>query len=298
MRALVVGGSRFLGKSLIHELLRSNFEVTVLNLGQSSWQYPKNVEHLIADRNDTEKMLAVTNGKQWDIVYDLVCSDAKGAVSAIDIFSGKTMRYVYLSSSFVYSYGQNLHEEQFDARSYRIPDVIDRLTTTENKRVMEAILAQKAPFQSMAVRVPFIFGSGDPTGKLRKIVQKIVLRESVYLPNLQARMSVAHVDDVAKAILKISLHNRSGSVNCASGLPISLQQLVRMIEQEVHSEIKLSDQADDRNVMPFSIKSDWYLDVNSLKIFDVNMRNFGAWLPDLLQEEIKAVYSEVYKNKL
>ena len=56
MRALVLGGSVFVGKRLVRALLAQDAEVAVLNRGKTPTALPDGVEHLVADRTDTASM--------------------------------------------------------------------------------------------------------------------------------------------------------------------------------------------------------------------------------------------------
>lgn len=293
MRALVIGGTRFLGKALVSELVKARFEVTVLNRGSNEIPYPPSIKHIIVDRTDKEQMKKVLEGGYWDVVYDLLCSTPETALDDIEIFKDKITRLVYLSSAFVYSYGQSLHEEQFDAASYQIPASFEGLGSSDARRAVEAVMMQKASFKTLAVRVPFIFGATDPSQKLQRLVRRIVMKESVYLPNTSARISVVHVDDAAKAILRMGLYPHEGAVNCAAPLALQISSLLKQIEEATYCSVRKTEQANNETVTPFSIKSDWYLDTNRMKSFEALPRNSGAWLPEL----INLANQEVYKGR-
>ena len=53
MRVLVIGGTLFIGKSLVEELVKAGHEVAVLHR-KPKHDLGKRVQNLVADRNDPE----------------------------------------------------------------------------------------------------------------------------------------------------------------------------------------------------------------------------------------------------
>jgi nucleoside-diphosphate-sugar epimerase len=290
MRALVLGGTRFLGQALVLNLAKANFQVTVLNRGSSEIAYPPGVTLLEADRHNPSQMKSVLGQNYWDVIYDLICSDPETAMASTELFRDHTSRLVYASSCFVYSYGQNIHEEQFDAKSYVIPDRdLKSFSGTEARRVTEAILSQRSPFKVSAARFPFILGAGDPTQKLRGLIRRIVNKETITIPNASAKFSVISLEDAAKAILRMGLYAQDGAVNCAAELPVSFLSLLKMIEEETYCVPRKAEKPDAESTTVFSLKSDWYVDVSRLRTLDIQPKPARSWLPELIKKISKEV---------
>ena len=285
MRALVLGGTRFLGQALVQNLAKANFEVTVLNRGTQEIAYPGGVRHIKADRQNQAQMKSVLGTNYWDVIYDLICHDPETAQTSLEIFRDRTNRMVYASSCFVYSYGQNIHEEQFDAKSYVIPEGdLKSFTGTEARRVTEAILSQRASFKVSAARFPFILGERDPTQKLRGLIRRIINKEVISIPNSAAKFSVISLEDAAKAILRLGLYAQDGAVNCAAEVPLSFSSLLKMIEEETYCAPRKAEKIAPGATTVFSLKNDWYVDVNRLRGLDVQPKSPGSWLPELIKE--------------
>ena len=87
--ALVIGGSRFFGRTLVELLLARGVRVSLLNRGSTATLPLRNLEILTAERKDEVKMMALTADRAWDIVYDQVCYDAPTATLSCRIFEGK-----------------------------------------------------------------------------------------------------------------------------------------------------------------------------------------------------------------
>lgn len=285
MRALVLGGSRFLGQSLVQQLAQARFEITVINRESADLLYPEGVRHVKADRRDLPTMKEILAPGSWDVVYDLICSDPTAAQESVELFRDKTTRYVYASSCFVYSYGQNINEEQFAAQSYELPSGdFKNLTGTESRRVTEAILAQQAGFKTVAARLPFVIGEGDPTKKLFNLIRMVLTKEAIAVPNAAAKFSMIHVDDAAKAILRLGLYPQEGAMNCAAENPVTFSSLLKMIEDETYCTVRRAEKIAPENTTVFSLKNDWFVDTSRLRTLDVHPKPPGSVLPELIRK--------------
>jgi 2'-hydroxyisoflavone reductase len=66
MKILVLGGSRFLGRTFVEEAQRKNHEVTIFNRGNQNKGF-KDVEIITGDRNGDLNEL---KNRYWDAVLD------------------------------------------------------------------------------------------------------------------------------------------------------------------------------------------------------------------------------------
>ncbi len=106
MRALVLGGSVFVGKRLVHALIAAGHEVSVLNRGRTPTALPGGVEHLVADRTEIASMRDALGGRDWDVVYDVsgfvMAAGGSDVAALVDLFDGRVGDYVYVSSIMAY----------------------------------------------------------------------------------------------------------------------------------------------------------------------------------------------------
>ena len=106
MRALVLGGSVFVGKRLVRALQAAGYDVTVLNRGKTPTQLPAGVEHLAADRTDMDAMRAALGNREWDVVHDVsgfvMAAGGSDIASLIELLDGRVGSYVFCSSIMAY----------------------------------------------------------------------------------------------------------------------------------------------------------------------------------------------------
>ena len=65
MKVLVIGGTLFIGKLLVEELLKEGHDVAVLHR-KPKHDFVKRVENIMADRNDGEAMREALAGRRLD----------------------------------------------------------------------------------------------------------------------------------------------------------------------------------------------------------------------------------------
>ena len=110
MCALVLGGSVFVGRRLVERLVAEGHQVAVLNRGVTPTALPAGVEHLVADRTDTEAMSRVLAGREWDAIFDVsgfvMVAGGGDIAGLLDLVDGSVGHYVYVSSIMAYDQSQ------------------------------------------------------------------------------------------------------------------------------------------------------------------------------------------------
>jgi len=100
-KILIIGGTRFLGPALIHELIKENVEITVFNRGNDYKSVlPKSVKRLVGDRRDVRTM-GILNQDSYDLIYDLCCFNKIDAHNLL-IHIKPTAHIVFLSTAAAY----------------------------------------------------------------------------------------------------------------------------------------------------------------------------------------------------
>lgn len=106
MKALVLGGSVFVGRRLVETLVAGNHETTVLNRGKTTSDLPAGVGRLVADRTDQESMRAALRGSAWDAVFDVsgfvMAAGGSDIAGLLELLDGAVGHYVYVSSIMAY----------------------------------------------------------------------------------------------------------------------------------------------------------------------------------------------------
>jgi len=118
MKALIIGGTRNLGPSLVSGLLNCGYQVSVLNRGVTRAALPENVERLTGDRSDPAQLQSVLIHREFDLVIDTTLYTGPDAAALVRILRGRVGRYVFLSTGQVYLVRNGLQrpyrEESYD----------------------------------------------------------------------------------------------------------------------------------------------------------------------------------------
>ena len=113
-RTLVIGGTQFIGRLLVNDLLRAGHEVHILHR-KSRHSLGKRVHNLVADRNNAASVRKAVGATRFDVVFDNAYDWEHGTTgpqveATAQIFDGKVSRYVFMSSVAAYGDGLNHHE--------------------------------------------------------------------------------------------------------------------------------------------------------------------------------------------
>jgi len=232
MKVLILGGTRFVGKRLVHLLADQGHSVTVGSRGRTAVSFPSNVARLTLDRASRDSLATALAHTEWDIVYDQLCFSAGDATTAVDVFAGKTGRYVMCSSAAVYTNPLDSTEDAFDPAACSIRNDEPRSGSyAEGKRQAEAVLFQRAGFPVSAARFPIILGPDDYTKRLRVQVQRIAQNEPVHIENPDAEISLISSAEAAAFLAWLSGISDTEPFNACSDGSISLRTIVRFIEE-------------------------------------------------------------------
>lgn len=282
MKALVIGGNRYFGKRLVENLVRDGHDVTVLNRGKLP--LTANTTQINCDRTQSDELKAKTQGKSWDVIFDQVCMTAQDSIDINEILIPKTPRYVMVSSQSVYGPQANLKETDYDPYHHEFTTHAKPMEDySEAKRQAEAVLMQhKSSSLVSTVRLPFVLGLDDYTGRLKFNIEKIYKQEPIHFPNIEASLSVIHSKDAAECIQKLGLSEITGPINFASAEPVKLLDLVHKIEVLTGNKAIMAKQGDDKNWSPYGLETSWYMNVDKAKSHGMACHPTWSWLDPLL----------------
>lgn len=101
--ALVVGGTGFVGRHTVRELLDHGYDVTAVARGTSGYRFPDElpVDRITADRGDEDELAAAAGRVDPDLVVDCAAFYPGDVRAATRVFADADA-YVYVSSGGVY----------------------------------------------------------------------------------------------------------------------------------------------------------------------------------------------------
>ncbi|MEV2278419.1 NAD-dependent epimerase/dehydratase family protein [Nocardiopsis sp. NPDC049922] len=163
MRLLMLGGTEFVGRSVVEEALGRGWDVTVFHRGRHP--APAGVADLRGDRTETGGLAALETG-EWDAVVDTWTGAPSAVAAAARLLDGRVGRYAYVSSRSVYAYPAAAGLDEDGPVVEGSPDDDDASDYARAKRGGE--LAAEAVFGDRALfaRAGLILGPHENVGRL------------------------------------------------------------------------------------------------------------------------------------
>lgn len=285
-KVLVLGGTRFFGKRLVHKLVESGADVTVATRGKTADPFGQNVSRLVIDRDDALSLHTAAQLRDWDVVYDNICYSAQNALDANLAFDGRVGRYILTSTLSVYDFGsEQLEESDFNPQTYPIT-VRARADVTyqEGKRQAEAVFFQQASFPVAAVRFPIVLGEDDYTKRLHDQIERVSTGKLIGVPNPAALLSFILSDEAARFLFWLAKNELTGPVNACSNGSISVGSLLQLIEKATGKSAVTQPETADADHSPFGVPASWSMSTAKAQRAGFTFNNLDDWLPQLVQK--------------
>jgi nucleoside-diphosphate-sugar epimerase len=231
-RALVIGGTLFIGRALVEQLLARGDEVVILHRGATT-PFGARVGEIRCDRNDVAAVQAALSGNRFDVVYDNVYDWQRGttadqvSAAASAAASDRLRRYVFTSSVAVY--GEGASDEDGPLVSSDYPNPYSAQKADSERALFEL---QRTGIPVCTLRPAFIYGPHNPFDREAFFWDRIVAGRPVVVPGDGLRtMQWVHVRDVARAaVLAAGNDHASGrAYNLASYPAITQIEYVRLL---------------------------------------------------------------------
>src|ERR1700756_2979495 len=206
MNCLVIGGTQFIGRQLVADLLKEGHAVTVLHR-RPRHDLGRRVKNLVADRNDAQALKAALAGKNFEVVFDNVYDWERGTtaghIETTARAAGPNLhRYIFMSS--VAAYGDGLNHHEGDALA---PDDAPELYV-RNKAMSERALFrlhQRIGLPVVTLRPPFVYGPGKRNPYYREAFfwDRLRAGRPIIVPGDGRRlMQFIYVKDLVRAALR------------------------------------------------------------------------------------------------
>lgn len=238
MKAFVTGGSGFIGRQLVRNLVSRGYEVQALARSQASALALRNLGAAIVpgDVRDRESMRAAMRGS--DVVYHLAFAcpydpvagheteavTVGGALNVLELaWELDVPRIVFSSTLAVYgdTHGAMIDESYYSGGPFD-PEA-DKTRWRAHYEVADLLSRQGAPIT--IVVSGSTFGPGD-TGWLATLMRRFLRGKLRAVPAPETTHTYAHVEDVAIGHILAAEKGRAGETYFLTGPAIPLNELV------------------------------------------------------------------------
>ncbi|OEJ30666.1 NAD-dependent epimerase/dehydratase family protein [Streptomyces subrutilus] len=306
---LVIGGSRYFGKSLVTKARDAGHEVTVLNRGSSV--PPAGVGHVVADRDDEEALRVALGPRGFDVVVDQVCYTPRQAAVARRVFAGRTGRYVMTSTMEVYDPATlpgrtagggrapaagpvpvPVTEDSLDLAHLlpTAPHTDPARAYAEQKRQAEAVFLREPAFPFVSVRTAHVLGGGreEFTGRLAHYVARIAAGTPVDVHAVPYATSFIHHREIAGLLYWAAGQSFTGPVNAASHGSLDVTGLCELAARRLGRRPRYRLVEQGAAASPFSFDRAYAMDNGRAAALGFGFGRVAEWLPGAITEAAEA----------
>lgn len=242
MRILLIGGTRFLGRSLVEAALERGHDVTLFNRGKTNADLFSSVTKLRGDRNSD---LSALQGHTWDVVIDTSGYLPRVVSASAQALADATKLYVFISSISVYA--------EFDSSPINessplatMPDESVEEVTNETYGPLKVLCERAAehamPGRVLQIRPGYIVGPHDPTDRFTYWPYRVAQGGEVAVPgDPEAPVQFIDVRDLTEWIVCMSEAGRTGTFNATGPASLlTMQHFLQTCKDVIRSDARFT----------------------------------------------------------
>lgn len=296
MKALVLGGTGFIGRRLVDHLLKENCDVTLGTSGRSPNPFGDAVNAVAVDRFSVSSLEEkLSSPPYFDVLFDQICFGPDDAEKIIEVFGSRIGRYVFVSSGAVYDKtpDNEISENAFDPYNYVTQQGgIENLGYSEGKRSAESHLFHNAPFPVAAARFPIVVGYDDSTLRFQKLVEDVMEGNKIYIPGNGKKRNYLWVDDAGRFLYWLGSKDKVGPYNAASGYRIDAVHLVELVGEVLGVSPEIVAEKGSAHITPFYAVEEKILVPDKAETEGFSFTAFKDWI----RNEIELAAGEKRKS--
>jgi 2'-hydroxyisoflavone reductase len=208
MRLLVLGGTRFVGRSIIEVALARGIDVTSVSRGVTG-EPPDGVTWVQADRTEPDSLRMLTSSS-WDAVVDTWDSAAGVVAASASALADCTGWYGYVSSRSVYTWPLIPGSDE----SAPVVEPDDEIGYAAAKRGAELAVLEHFAGRSVLARAGLILGPHEDVGRLTWWLQRAAAGGAMVAPEPADQVwQLVDARDLAGFLLDAAVAGRNGTFN-------------------------------------------------------------------------------------
>ena len=233
MRVLAIGATGFIGRHVVRKLAAAGHEVAVFHRGSTAVAAQKGVTEIIGDRAAMDEMRERFREFAPDVAIDMILSSAAQAQADVEALRGVARRIVAVSSGDVYRAMAVLHRLE-GGPPERVPlredaplrtqsqtyspealaaarNVFGWLDAEYDKVQVERVIRSSPDLPATVIRLPMVYGEGDPLHRLYPVAKRIADGRPVFLEESVAQWVPCrgYVENVADAIVLAAVSEKA-----------------------------------------------------------------------------------------
>lgn len=314
MKVLVIGGTQFIGRHVVTQLLAQNHDVTLFNRGKTGPELFPNLNRIHGDREQDDVRKISDLRQNWDAVIDLCAYFPKSLPSLLETLKGHAGRYVQCSTISVYKSSIDIDPSQVLTESSEMfrcseSEAVDASMMTYGQRKAEcervARNQQSDGIPIVIIRPSVVYGEHDHTDRFAYWISRATRAKKFILPESGlTTVQKTYAPDLAQAFVS-ALSGRQvlgKAFNVADTFPLSLNTSLKLIGESVgcssldHAVSVSAEKLKQLGVRPWSDLPLWIPSTNFLVDTYLARRDL-AYVSTLPDEALKIATEAFLKLK-
>lgn len=238
MDILIIGGTRFVGRAIIEELLARNHNVTLFHRGQTNPDLFDEAEHLTGNRDGD---LSALEGRQWDAVIDTCGYFPRVVEQSAKPLKDAVQQYLFISTISVYADLAQPNSDE-DSPLATLEDETTEEITGETygglKVLCENVVMKYYPDNHIIVRPGLIVGPHDHTHRFAYWILRGAAGGTMLAPgDPEQPMQFIDARDLARLCVDL-LENEAVGIFNATGTGVPLRETLSVIKDVTGSDVE------------------------------------------------------------
>ena len=293
LNVLVIGGTQFIGRHVVHRLLEQNHRVTLLNRGKTGPALFSQLKCIRADREHDNLHKIPELRQDWDAVIDLCAYFPNSLPRLFEALKGRAGLYVQCSTISVYKSSINIDplralSETSEMFSCTAEEAVDVSMRTYGQRKAEceriAMNQQVGGIPCVVIRPSVVYGEHDHTDRFAYWIWRAAGERKFILPEGGlTTVQKTYAPDLAWAF--VSALNKPSAIskayNVADTFPLNLRTTIKLIGDAVGRDALKntipvsSEKLQDLGVSPWADLPLWIPSTNFLVDTFLAQRDLG-----------------------
>ncbi len=242
MQILVLGGTAFVGRAIVDDLVARGHDVTLFSRGRTGSDLFPELEKRVGDR-DSGDYASLAKGS-WDAVVDVTGYVPRHVQQAMSAVEGRCGRYLFISTGSVYDRTKAPDVPSEDAPRLapeRDTEEITGDTYGPLKVACEDDVQARLGSACTIVRPGIVAGPHDPTDRFTLWVRRAAAGGRIALPGRPDQpVQVVDSRDLARLVTLLLEGDVSGTYNAVGPRDaVTLEQLVLACAQAAGTEVSV-----------------------------------------------------------
>jgi 2'-hydroxyisoflavone reductase len=245
MDALVIGGTRFIGRHTVEEFLDAGYDVTVFNRGEHDNPFGDRVAHVAGDRTNDSAIEHAAAEVDPDVVVDCVAYHPAEVETAVRAFADADA-YVYVSSGAAYG-ADEIPKREGETALYdcTAEQAVDDSFASYGPRKAAGdravFAAAERGVRAMSVRPTVVYGPHDYSGRVDYWLARVREYDRVVVPG--DGMNIWHrvyVEDVASALRVVAEEGTAGEAyNVGDRRVLTIEETVEWLADACDTTVEV-----------------------------------------------------------